>query len=122
MRAMSRSVSRTALALALLALFAAPVARAALALGEGAHSCCPEVQTPPASDAPCQQIAPTSCCLEIGIPPTAKGDEARVAPVLTVFAAPIPVPRAPDLAPRAILTEADGPRLPPLIQTGVLLL
>jgi hypothetical protein len=123
MRAMSRSVSQLSVALALLALFAAPVARAALELGRGAHSCCPEKRAPlPASDEPCQQIAPTSCCHEIGVPPGASADQAPPVPALGLAAPPDPAPAAPDRLPRAVRTEADGPPLPPLLQSGVLLI
>lgn len=123
MRAMPRSLAQTCVALTLLALFAAPVARAAVELGAGVHSCCPERQAPPrASEEPCQQIAPTSCCLEVGVPPTPNGDAALAAPVLVLVALSSPVPATPALFLRAALTQADGPPLPPLAMSGVLLL
>ena len=117
---MPRSVSRTAVVFALLALFAAPVARAALELGSDAHACCPQPEAP--RDAPCQQIAASSCCLEIGVPATPSGDEATAAPLLALALPRAALPAAPALVLRAVLTQADGPPLPPLLQSGVLLI
>jgi hypothetical protein len=116
------SLSRMAVATALLALFAAPLARAAVESRAAAHSCCPERQPRPDPDAPCQQMAPTSCCLEVGVPPMPTADESLAAPALVLAVAPSPLAPAPSPLPRAVLTQADGPPLPPLVQTGVLLL
>ncbi len=123
MRAMPRSVSQLVTALALLTLFGAPFASAAIELSDGADSCCPQGPAPvPASNEPCQQIAPTSCCLEVGVPSTPSGDGALAAPVLDSVLLPAPVPAAPDLVLRAVQTQADGPPLAPLAKSGVLLL
>ena len=122
MRTMTRSATQICVALALLALFAAPVARAAIELGAGVHSCCPQEQAPPVDeDAPCQQIAATACCLEIAVPQSTISDLAHV-PALALAVTPLPAPTPPVVALRAVLTRSDGPPLPPLAQSGVLLL
>jgi hypothetical protein len=121
-RALPNPIARAAVAVVLLALFAAPLARASAALAATPHSCCPEAPASPDPAPPCQQIAPLSCCLEIGVPP-AHGDEARPAELaLALPSAPLPAPAAPRarLAPPSRASE--GPPLAPLAQTSVLLL
>lgn len=121
-RALPNPIARAAVAVLLLALFAAPLARATAVLGAKPHSCCPEAPASPEPAPPCQQIAPLSCCLEIGVPPT-PGCEARVAELaLTLPSAPLPEPVPPRarLAPPSRASE--GPPLAPLAQTSVLLL
>ena len=121
MRALPGSISRAVVALLLLALFAAPLARATAALGAKPHSCCPEAPARPDPAPPCQQMAPLSCCLEIGVPP-APGDEARpVGLELAIFIAPS-APAAPGARFARPSRATEGPPLAPLAQTSVLLL
>ena len=123
MRAMPGSTLRAAVAIALLALVAAPLARAAVESSASAHACCPERRAPrPVQEAPCQQIAPTSCCLEVGVPPAPNGDAAVAAPVLAFAAPASALPPVPTPPARAVPARADGPPLRPLARTGVLLL
>jgi hypothetical protein len=124
MRAASTPAWRGAVAIALLVLFAAPVARAALERGGDSHSCCPQSEAPqPVSGEPCQQIAATSCCLEVGVPQTARCDEALAAPLLALRAAPwTAAPSVPETFPGPVARRVDAPRLPPLARTGVLLI
>ena len=123
MRALPGSISRAVVAALLLALSAAPLARAGAALAAPeSHSCCPDAPAKPDSAPPCQQLAPLSCCLEIGVPPTPGGPERPDAlePML------VPVPALEALAPTRRCLAAPGaahaPPLAPLAQTCVLLL
>jgi len=122
MRALPGSISRAVVAVLLLALSAAPLARASAALAApAAHSCCPDAPARPDPAPPCQQIAPLSCCLEIGVPPTPGGPERpdALAPAL------VPAPALEAFAPTRRCLAARGshaPPLAPLAQTCVLLL
>jgi hypothetical protein len=123
MRALPGSISRVVVAALLLALFAAPLARASAALAAPArHSCCPEAPAQSDSAPPCQQIAPLSCCLEIAVPPAA-GDEARPAGLaLAILTAPQLEPALPSARFARPTRATEGPPLAPLAQTSVLLL
>ena len=121
-RALPSSISRAAVAVVLLALFAAPLARATAVLGARPHSCCPEAPAQPDPAPPCQQMAPLSCCLEIGVPPAPAGIDRPDAPELALLAAPGLEPFVPELRSSAALRSDAAPPLAPLAQTCVLLL
>lgn len=123
MRALPGSISRAVVAVLLLALTAAPLARAGAALAApGSHSCCPEAPAQPDSQPPCQQIAPLSCCLEIGVPPTPSGPERPDALVPTLPPARALEAFAPARRGLAAPASDAAPPLAPLAQSGVLLL
>lgn len=123
MRALPGSISRAVVAVLLLALFAAPLARASAALAAPeSHSCCPDAPARPDTAPPCQQIAPLSCCLEIGVPPTPGGPERPDGLELALVPAQALEAFAPTLRCRAATGAAHAPPLAPLAQTCVLLL
>jgi hypothetical protein len=120
-RALPSSISRAVVALLLLALCAAPLARATTALGAKPHGCCPEAPASP-EPAPCQQIAPLSCCLEVGVPPTPGGPERPDDLALTLVPAPALDAFAPVQRCLAAPGSTGAPPLAPLAQSCVLLL
>jgi hypothetical protein len=121
-RALPSSISRAAVAVVLLALFAAPLARATAALGARPHSCCPEAPAQRDPAPPCQQMAPLSCCLEIGVPPAPGAPDRPDSTEFALLAAPAPEPFAPALRSSAALRSDAAPPLTTLAQTCVLLL
>ena len=120
-RALPTSVARAAVAVLLLALFAAPLARAGSQLGARPHACCPKAPAPDPAP-PCQQMAPLSCCLEVGVPPAPSSVDRPDAPELALPPAPLAEPVAPALRLLAAHSCAEGPPLDPLAQSCVLLL
>ena len=123
MRALPGPISRVVVAVLLLALTAAPLARAGAALAApGSHSCCPEAPAQPDSAPPCQQIAPLSCCLEIGVPPTPGGPERPDALEPTLLPAPVHEAFATTRRCLAAPGSTAAPPLAPLAQSCVLLL
>ena len=122
MRVLPNPIARAAVAVLLLALFAAPLARASAALGARPHACCPEAPASPEPAPPCQQIAPLSCCLEIGVPPTPGGEGRPAELALALPSAPLPEPAAPPARLAPPTRASESPPLAPLAQTSVLLL
>ncbi len=103
----------------LLALFAAPVAREALAATDS-HRCCPE--SAPAAEAPmpCQYVAPMGCCALLAVPATAAGDEPRMSPAAFAFVGPAPLPASPSAPSFAQPRIGHGPPQAPYVRTIVL--
>jgi hypothetical protein len=111
---------RAALAIALLALFAAPVVRA-VPDAATKRSCCPEERAPkPEPAAPCQQLAATTCCHELAVP---AGSTALSAPAVWLpVPANHPISRGPAIArARTALEREAPPPLSPLAASCVLL-
>jgi hypothetical protein len=99
--AIQRPCARGAVALLLLALFATPLARIAVAVADP-HGCCPESAPAAESPAPCQYVAPLGCCAQVALPATPTGDDAQLELLGGALVAALPVvppPSAPAVAP-----------------------
>jgi hypothetical protein len=112
---------RAAIALLLLSLLGAPLARAASStFASNPHGCCPGAAPAPQSP-PCQFAAPYACCGETGIPEAAAD---RAAPVLVFAPFALVATGAPIEPPRMLALRGMRARvpIPPLLLNSVLLL
>ena len=111
--------ARTAVALLVLALLAAPIARAAWA-DTDAHRCCPENASVPESPMPCQYAAPLGCCAQLGLPATPAGDGPRLLPVALALGVVTPFPPLPPVHAFEHERSGHGPPQAALVRTTVL--
>jgi len=117
--AIRRSCARGAVALLLLALFATPIARAAIAVA-GPHGCCPEGAPSAESPVPCQYVAPLGCCGQLAVPATQTGDAAQLELLGGALAAAAPLVPPPLVLTLAPVRAEHGPPFSVHLRTTVL--
>lgn len=117
--AIERSCARGAVALLLLALFATPLARVAVAVAD-LHGCCPEGAPAAEAPAPCQYVAPLGCCAQVALPATQAGDDARLELLGSALAAAAPVVPPPPALTFALVRAEHGPPYSVHLRTTVL--
>jgi hypothetical protein len=106
-------------ALLLLALFATPLARVAIAVADS-HGCCPKSAPAAGAPAPCQYVAPLGCCGQLGLPSTPAGDAAQLELLGAALVAAAPVVQPPQVLDFALAREEHGPPVSVHLRTTVL--
>jgi len=112
-------LARRAVALLLLALVTAPLARAAQAASDS-HRCCPE--RAPAAESPmrCQYLAPLGCCGQLGLTSTPSADDTLASPLALAIVAISPVLPEPSMVHLARARGDHGPPQDASLRTTVL--